>query len=100
MSSSSSVDVSSSLQALDESRGSSVSTELREEYEDLLRYAVVVPVLDAKKMAGGGGGGGPSSSAATMVSRTTMVSSASQQLPDDVYKATRTPQPPLNPEGK
>ena len=27
-----------------ESRGSSVSTDMREEYEDLLRYAVVVPV--------------------------------------------------------
>ena len=34
----------------EESRGSSVSTEMREEYEDLLRYAVVVPVgKDAKK---------------------------------------------------
>lgn len=32
-----------------ESRGSSVSSDLREEYEDLLRYAVVMPVsFDAK----------------------------------------------------
>ena len=31
-----------------ESRGSSVSTGLREEYEDLLRYAVVTPVIDGK----------------------------------------------------
>ena len=30
------------------SRGSSASTGLREEYEDLLRYAVVTPVLDRK----------------------------------------------------
>ena len=30
-----------------ESRGSSVSTELREEYEDLLRYAVVTPKYEA-----------------------------------------------------
>lgn len=28
-----------------ESRGSSVSTEMREEYEDLLRYAVVMPTV-------------------------------------------------------
>ncbi len=34
----------------EESRGSSVSTEMREEYEALLRYAVVTPVFDAKKM--------------------------------------------------
>lgn len=41
--------LSSSLAILsDESRGSSVSTQLREEYEDLLRYAVVTPVVDAK----------------------------------------------------
>lgn len=30
-----------------ESCGSSVSTTLREEYEDLLRYAVVIPRVDA-----------------------------------------------------
>ncbi len=29
-----------------ESRGSSVSSALREEYEDLLRYAVITPVVD------------------------------------------------------
>lgn len=38
----------SSLQLDSVSRGSSVSTGLREEYEDLLRYAVVAPVLDGK----------------------------------------------------
>jgi len=32
----------------DDSKGSSVSTVLREEYEDLLRYAVVTPLLDSK----------------------------------------------------
>ena len=32
----------------DESKGSSVSTVLREEYEDLLRYAVVTPLVDSK----------------------------------------------------
>ena len=32
----------------DESKGSSVSTILREEYEDLLRYAVVTPHVDSK----------------------------------------------------
>lgn len=32
----------------DESKGSSVSTVLREEYEDLLRYAVVTPMVDSK----------------------------------------------------
>ena len=31
-----------------ESRGSSVSTGLREEYEDLLRYAVVTPTFAGK----------------------------------------------------
>ena len=31
-----------------ESRGSSVSTGLREEYEDLLRYAVVTPTFTGK----------------------------------------------------
>ncbi len=36
----------SSLDLGSESRGSSVSTALREEYEDLLRYAVVTPVVD------------------------------------------------------
>lgn len=35
----------------EESRGSSVSSEMREEYEDLLRYAVVVPVAYDAKMA-------------------------------------------------
>ena len=44
MSSSESV---SSPEVASESRGSSVSTGLREEYEDLLRYAVVTPVLSA-----------------------------------------------------
>ena len=35
-----------------ESRGSSVSSDMREEYEDLLRYAVVMPVsFDAKLKA-------------------------------------------------
>jgi hypothetical protein len=35
-----------------ESRGSSVSSGMREEYEDLLRYAVVMPVgFDAKMKA-------------------------------------------------
>lgn len=50
----------------DGSRGSSISTPMREEYEDLLRYAVVMPVLnttlDASKLeasTAGGGGGGP-----------------------------------------
>ena len=32
--------------ACSESRGSSVSSSMREEYEDLLRYAVVMPVAD------------------------------------------------------
>lgn len=43
----------------DESRGSSVSTQLREEYENLLRYAVVTPVGDAlaKQRQSGLGGG-------------------------------------------
>ena len=44
MSTSSSESV-SSPEVISESRGSSVSTGLREEYEDLLRYAVVTPVL-------------------------------------------------------
>ena len=35
----------------EQSRGSSVSTEMREEYEDLLRYAVVVPLTQDAKMA-------------------------------------------------
>jgi len=35
----------SSPERASESRGSSVSTGLREEYEDLLRYAVVTPVV-------------------------------------------------------
>ena len=38
----------SSPEAPSGSRGSSVSTSLREEYEDLLRYAVVTPVLDGR----------------------------------------------------
>ncbi len=89
---------STTLQALDESRGSSVSTELREEYEDLLRYAVVVP---AKSMMGGG----PLKISETMVSRTAMVSNASQ-LPaasERISVSTRAHQPPpspLTPEGK
>ena len=82
-----------------------MSTELREEYEDLLRYAVVLPVsVDAKKMAGGGGGGGINRpSTATMVSRTTMVSSATQLPAEHLSMLSRTPQPhpsPLNPECK
>lgn len=41
-----------------ESRGSSVSSGMREEYEDLLRFAVVMPAgFDAKKMMASGGGG-------------------------------------------
>ena len=47
MSASSSAESVSSPEAVSESRGSSVSTGLREEYEDLLRYAVVTPVLNA-----------------------------------------------------
>ena len=35
----------STLMVGTESRGSSVSTEMREEYEDLLRYAVVMPTV-------------------------------------------------------
>ena len=58
-----------------ESRGSSVSTQLREEYEDLLRYAVVTPIIHAKvptllkpqrsgeeSLAGGGAGTNSSTS--------------------------------------
>lgn len=37
----------SSPEVVSESKGSSVSTGLREEYEDLLRYAVVTPVVNA-----------------------------------------------------
>ena len=47
MSASSSSESVSSPEVVSESRGSSVSTGLREEYEDLLRYAVVTPVLNA-----------------------------------------------------
>lgn len=47
MSTSSSAESVSSPEVVSESRGSSVSTGLREEYEDLLRYAVVTPVLNA-----------------------------------------------------
>lgn len=47
MSTSSSAESASSPEVVSESRGSSVSTGLREEYEDLLRYAVVTPVLNA-----------------------------------------------------
>ena len=47
MSTSSSAESVSSPEVVNESRGSSVSTGLREEYEDLLRYAVVTPVLNA-----------------------------------------------------
>ncbi len=43
--------VSSPPRACSESRGSSVSSEMREEYEDLLRYAVVMPVAFDAKMA-------------------------------------------------
>ena len=47
MSSDSSSSLSSRSPVLsEESRGSSVSTQLREEYEDLLRYAVVAPVIN------------------------------------------------------
>ncbi len=35
-----------------ESRGSSVSSALREEYEDLLRYAVITPVVDLSARRG------------------------------------------------
>lgn len=38
----------SSPEASRESKGSSVSTGLREEYEDLLRYAVVTPNFDGR----------------------------------------------------
>ena len=94
-----------------------MSTELREEYEDLLRYAVVVPTsVDATKMAGCVGGGvGPLNAAATMVSRTTMVSSApssrhqqrqyhpaSEHLSGATARSSFHLQPhpsPLNPEG-
>lgn len=51
MSTSSSSEGISSPELVSESKGSSVSTELREEYEDLLRYAVVTPVLNVS--AGG-----------------------------------------------
>jgi centrosomal protein POC5 len=37
---------SSSPPSVDQSKGSSVSSGLREEYEDLLRYAVITPKLD------------------------------------------------------
>ena len=37
----------SSPETRSESRGSSVSTGLREEYEDLLRYAVVTPKIES-----------------------------------------------------
>ena len=39
---------SSSPELPSQSRGSSVSTSLREEYEDLLRYAVVTPALNGR----------------------------------------------------
>ena len=49
------------------SRGSSVSSSLRDEYEDLLRYAVVTPIVDTRRPSKGGpslkkteGGGRPS----------------------------------------
>ncbi len=41
----------SSPEQRSESRGSSVSSGLREEYEDLLKYAVVTPVFDGKASA-------------------------------------------------
>ena len=43
----------SSPEVRSESRGSSVSTGLREEYDDLLRYAVVMPVLNTTGSVGG-----------------------------------------------
>ena len=48
-----------------ESRGSSVSTGLREEYEDLLRYAIVAPTTSGmmQGMSMKGGGARPASSA-------------------------------------
>ena len=42
----------SSPEARSESRGSSVSTGLREEYDDLLRYAVVMPVVNTTSVGG------------------------------------------------
>lgn len=106
MSDSSVADSSCSPEAQDESRGSSVSTELREEYENLLRYAVVTPVssADANKMAGGGGGGATSSAA--MVSGAAMASTVPpHQLQEQMSGASRStrgsqpPPSPLNPEG-
>ena len=58
MSTSSASESISSPEVRSESRGSSVSTGLREEYDDLLRYAVVMPVLNT---AGSGGAGPPAS---------------------------------------
>ena len=38
----------SSPKAVSDSKGSSISTTMREEYEDLLRYAVVTPSHDGR----------------------------------------------------
>ena len=47
-----------------ESRGSSVSTGLREEYEDLLRYAIVAPTTSGMMSMKGGGARTASSASA------------------------------------
>lgn len=89
-----STDATSSPRLDSESRGSSVSTELREEYEDLLRYAVVVPVSqvqDAKMASRGHASGGADLSTSRV---------QPEPVPLSVRLQPPKPHPsPLRPEG-